>query len=371
MTRRVALLSVALFAAGCGRPSSTGQPGDRPDRPQAAHAAITVAPNAVSCSTPAPRLLNSALCLCEDLHLVGRGVLVTSSDPLDAPVGVNGVTHVVGQTHFVSGLVSWGGISGTGDLTVGLDAVTPQSVSVVGTTRIGGDLVVGGDLDSVGTLEVDGLTRVSGHVSVVGSRSSLRAAGYQAPAAPPCGCDPSSFLDVAGLVAAARASNDNARIGLEGVDHVGELTLTLDGGRFFLSGLRSVGRLALTVTKPSALYIDGDLETVGDDRLSVEEGASLDLYVNGRLENVGRWTVSDSTKAGVVRLYIGGKDAMVQSVGQHDFVGAVYAPEAPVELVGDTSFRGALFAKSLSGVGELTVDYAAPAVPQAGTCPGP
>ncbi|MEW5741512.1 MAG: hypothetical protein AB1938_21510 [Myxococcota bacterium] len=370
MTRRVALLFAALLVAACG-PSSLTRPGDRPDRPQAARAALTVAPNAISCNSPAPRVFNSALCLCEDLHLVGRGLLVTSSDPLDAPVGVNGVTHVVGETNFVSGLVSWGGISGTGDLTVGLDAVTPASVSVVGTTRIGRDLNVGGDLDSVGTLEVGGVARVSGHVSVIGSDTKIVSAGYRAPAGPPCGCDPTTFLDVPALVAAARTSNDNARIGLDGVDHVGDLKLTLDGGRFFLSGLRSVGRLELTVTRPSALFIEGDFETVGDERLSVEDDASLDLYVNGRLENVGRWTVSDATKAGVVRLYVGGQDALVQSVGDHDFVGALYAPQAPVELVGDASFRGALFARSLSGVGELTVDYAPAAMPAEGTCPSP
>jgi hypothetical protein len=132
-----------------------------------------------------------------------------------------------------------------------------------------------------------------------------------------------------------------------------------------------VGRLNLVVTRPSALYVDGDFETVGDDRLAVSEGASLDLYVAGRLENVGRWAVSEGTLAGVVRLYVGGPGGLVQSVGSRDFVGALYAPSAPVELVGDTSFRGALFAKSLSGVGELTVDYAAPAMPAASGCPAP
>lgn len=364
MARRVLFAGVVMVAVGCG----TGPGPASKARPAAARAAITVAPNAVSCGSPAPAAFGAALCLCDDLDLVGRGVFVTSSDPLAAPAGVNGVTHVVGETTFHGGLVSWGGVSGAGTLDVGGDLVTPADVSNVGTTRIGGDLVVGGDVETVGDLAVSGVTRVKGSVHHVGSEPQLAHGGYRAPAGPPCSCDPKALLDVPALVAAARVDNDNARVGLETVDHVGDLALTLDGGRFYVAGVRSVGRLHLTVTKPSALFIDGDLETVGEDFLSVAEGASLDLYVNGRLENVGRWTVSDSTLAGVVRLYVGGDDAVIQSVGEKDFVGALYAPTAPVELVGDMSFRGALFAKSLSGVGELVVDYAAPAMPAAADC---
>jgi len=356
--------SLVVLVVGCG--TGGGDSSSFSPRPGAARAALTVAANQVSCTSPAPRAFQAALCVCEDLDLVGHGMLVTSSDALASPVGVNGVTHVTGETRFASGLSTWGGVTGAGDLEVGGDLVTPESVSVAGSTRIGGDLVVGGDVETVGELSVGGLARVSGNLHHVGSDPALRFAGYRAPAGPPCGCDPSTFIDVAALVAGAKAANDNARLGA--VEHVGDLRLVLDGGRYYLSGLQSVGRLDLIVTKPSALFVDGDFETVGSDSLSVEEGASLDLYVNGRLENVGSWRVSDTTLAGVVRLYVGGADAMVQSVGAHDFVGALYAPQAPVELVGDTSFRGALFVKSLSGVGELTVDYAAAAMPAAGAC---
>lgn len=365
MTRRVALVSAVVLAVGCG----TGPGSSSRQRTGAARAAITVVPNTVSCTSPAATTFRSALCVCEDLDLVGHGVWVTSSDAREAPAGVNGVTHVVGDTTFGSGLSSWGGVTGAGTLEVGGALVTPADVSVVGTTRVDGELVAGGDVETVGELAVGGLARVRGRLHHVGSDPHLAFAAYTAPAAAPCGCEPEKLLDVAALVAAARTDNDNARLG--GLENVGELTLTLDGGRFYLPSLSSVGRLHLTVTKPSALFVDGDFRTVGDDSLKVAEGASLDLYVNGSLENVGRWAVSDDTLAGVVRLYVGGADGMVQSVGTHDFVGALYAPTAPVELVGDTSFRGALFVKSLSGVGELTVDYAAPAMPEAAACPAP
>lgn len=365
MTRRVALVSAVVFAVGCGTSPGTSSR----QRTGAARAALTVAPNQVSCSSPAAKTFTAALCVCEDLDLVGHSVWVTSSDAKDAPAGVNGVTHVVGDTTFASGLVSWGGVTGAGTLDVGGDLVTPADVDNVGTTRIGGDVSVGGDMETVGDLSVGGVARVRGHLHHVGTDPQLTFGPYTAPAGPPCGCEPSTLLDVAAAVAVARTNNDNATLG--SVENVGELTLTLDGGRYYLPSLSSVGSLHLKVTKPSALYIDGDFRTVGDDSLSVAEGASLDLYVNGSLENVGTWKVSDDTLAGVVRLFVGGKDGMVQSVGSHDFVGALYAPTAPVELVGDTTFRGALFVKSLNGVGELTVDYAAPAMPEASGCSTP
>jgi hypothetical protein len=368
MTRRVAWLSAVVLAVGCG--TGAGKSSSR-QRSGAARAALTVAPNPVSCSSPAAKTFTAALCVCEDLDLVGRGVWVTSSDAKEAPAGVNGVTHVVGETTFASGLASWGGVTGAGTLDVGGDLVTPADVDNVGTTRIGGDVYVGGNMETVGDLSVGGVVRVRGRLHHVGAEPKLTFGPYSAPAGPPCGCEPSTLLDVAAAVAAARTDNDNASLGSVVVENVGELTLTLDGGRYYLPGLSSVGSLHLKVTKPSALYIDGDFRTVGDDSLSVAEGASLDLYVNGSLENVGTWKVSDETLAGVVRLFVGGKDGMVQSVGDHDFVGALYAPTAPVELVGDTRFRGALFVKRLDGVGELTVDYAAPAMPEASACSMP
>ena len=170
-------------------------------------------------------------------------------------------------------------------------------------------------------------------------------------------------------VDARRATNDNASIALGSISSVGELTLELNGGRYFLEGAKSVGKLKLHVSKPSALYIAGDLMTVGTDTIDVDEGASLDLYVAGDLENVGQWKVGAGTLAGVVRLFIGGEGASLSSVGDADIVGSVYAPQADVNLVGDTSIRGALFAKRVHGVGRLLIDYAKPAAPAPESCP--
>ena len=43
-------------------------------------------------------------------------------------------------------------------------------------------------------------------------------------------------------------------------------------------------------------------------------------------------------------------------------IGSVYAPAADLELVGETTFEGALFARNVTGVGRLHVTFAAPVV---------
>ncbi|MBL8953242.1 MAG: hypothetical protein JNK82_20860 [Myxococcaceae bacterium] len=343
MNRRIAVLALL---AGCGIETTGGDEG----RGKVARAAITVEANEVSCSSPAATAFGATgVCLCEDVSLVGSGLTVMSSEKLAVDVGVNGESSVVGDWQISGTLDTWGNVSGVGQL------------------EVGNDLVVGGDLSTVGNLKVGGAVRAKGKVTAVGSSGADRAPYLRE--TPPCGCDPAQLLDVKAAVEAVRDQNDNASIGLQSrVKSVGELELELSGGRYFIDGLTSVGGLKLHVTKPSALYIAGDLKTVGTDTFDVDENASLDLYVAGSIENVGAWSVGEGTLAGVVRLFIGGDGSSIDVVGEKDFVGAIYAPTSDLKLVGDMNLRGALFAKSLSGTGHLLLDHAKNAAPAAGTC---
>ncbi len=349
-----------LVAAACGDGGEEG-------RTSVAKAAITIAPNEVSCSSPAPKAFSAGLCVCEDVNLVGSGLTVLSEEKAPVDVGVNGKSRIVGDWDISGTLFSWSGVEDVGALVVGRDVVTPASVSGVGSLDVRNDLVVGGDLSTVGELKIGGVLRAQGRVTAIGAGGGITRGDYVAPAAPPCGCD--APIDIHAAVEGARASNDNASIGLgEKVRTVGELELVLEGGRYFVEGLSTVGTMKLKVTKPSALYVSGDLTTVGTDTIDVAEGASLDLYVDGSIENVGEWKVGEGTLAGVVRLFISGGGSGLKMVGEKDFVGSIYAPQADLMLVGDTNIRGALFAKSLSGTGRLLVDYAKPAEPPAAEC---
>ena len=360
MTRRtVAAVLVAVAACDGG--------GGEEDRVGVAKAAITIEPNEVSCSSPAKRAFSAGLCVCEDVTLVGSGLTVISEEKQPVDVGVNGKSRVVGEWKISGTLASWSGVEDVGELVVSGDVVTPASVTGVGSLEVGNDLVVGGDLSTVGQVKVGGVLRAGGKVTAIGSTGGATRGTYTAPAAPPCGCD--DLIDVAAEVESARVTNDNASIGLEVKPRsVGELTLELKGGRYFVEGSSTVGSLKLHVTRPSALYLKGDLVTVGTDSIEVDEGASLDLYIDGSIENVGTWNVGAGTLAGVVRLFISGGGSGISMVGEKDFVGSIYAPQADITLVGDTSIRGALFAKKLTGTGRLLVDHAKPAEPPGDAC---
>ncbi len=364
MTRNllVGLSATVSVLVGCG--------GGTQARPGVARAAITVAGNEVSCSTPAAKVFNAGLCLCEDLDLVGSGVTALSSDGLAVNVGVNGTVDVVGEHDINGSLVAWKGVHDTGHLTVRDDLISTGNVDGVGELHVGGDLHVGGNLSTVGQFSVGGLVCVAGTIDSVGSGGTVRPGTYRAPAAPPCGCAKEQLLDVAAEVDRARANVGSSVVRVPVVDGVGELVVELTGGRYYLTGLQSVGHLRLVVKAPSALFVDGDWTTVGQDTIDVDPDASLDLYVKGKIENVGSWKVGTGTLAGVVRLFVGGTDSLVESVGDKDFVGSIYAPTAAMELVGDTRIRGAIFARKLTGTGSLLVDYAQPALPTAAACAG-
>lgn len=311
----------------------------------------------VSCpTTPAPKVFSQALCLCGDYRAVGKGLWVKG-----ASAGVNGRVEVVGQHTFESDLVSYGGVTGVGTLSVGGDLTSAGAVEGVGQLTVGGDLSASA-LSGVGAVKVAGTLRCGGEVQSVGSLSSGARGPYTTPAGPPCACDAAQRLDVAAEIARLREKNDDAAIGLApALKSVGDLTLALGSGQYYLSSFDTVGNTTLTVDGAVALAVDGALEAVGTLRFALTRGSTLDLYLKDGLQGVGDSLFGEGSDPGSVRLYVAG-DKALQLVGQQKVVGAIYAPQADLELVGDTSLEGGLFARDVDGVGQLEVKFAAPVV---------
>ena len=156
---------------------------------------------------------------------------------------------------------------------------------------------VGGAFGFAGDLEVGGASPARpprGHPSgaLVGS-----SAPYGAPAGPPCGCDPSALLPIASAAAAAASNNDNAAAGLgtSGADLLGVGDLVLPSGRYYVKDVTRIGAGKVEIQGAVALYVDGSIDEVGADRISLDAGASLDLYVSGALATAG------SVVLGVIR----------------------------------------------------------------------
>ena len=344
-------LSFLITAAACaGDVSETGTKRE----------AVTSCP-----ASPAPKLMTHAICLCDRFDAVGKGLTTTAPNGGEANVAINGQASVVGHYEIDGSLLAYKGISGVGRLTVRDDAITFGSVDGVGELAVGRDLAVKGDLNSVGMIAVGGLTKVGGLSSLVGT-SQLTRAPFDVVDAKPCGCDAATKLDIAQKIADAKANTQVAR--LEGIDSVGAHVQTLKSGSYYLAGgIRAVGSSKLTIEGGVALFVDGDLDTVGDGLFDVKAGATLDLYVNGKISSVGK-SVFTSGSPGAVRLYLGGANPSFSGVGTQDLTLSIYAPDAELNLVGDTRINGSVFAKSIGGVGHLQVDYAAPAAPAPALC---
>jgi hypothetical protein len=163
-------------------------------------------------------------------------------------------------------------------------------------------------------------------------------------------------LDVVAAVQGARATNDDAAAGLDPtLDSVGDFALALGSGSYYLQSFSTVGSATLTIDGAVALFVDGDLETVGDAHFDLTPGSTLDLYVAGSVSMVGG-ALFNHAAPGTVRLYVGGPTGKLDLVGAQEVIGAVYAPDADLELVGDTRFVGSVFARNLDGVGQLSID---------------
>lgn len=335
-------LSIAVLMAGC---NGTGD-----DTRSSRRSALT-------CTAAPPGLFDYALCLCDSYHDVGKGLIATSSSVLVANVGVNKTAHTVGN-HEVSGsMIAYLGMSGVGDITTGKDLVSTQDVNGVGDLSVGGDAIVGGDLRSVGGITVAGNLRVQGDTQVVGQKKVGGLGSYVAPAGPPCGCDGSTFFDVAKAVDLAKTNNDNGSLPTGTLENVGDQTVELAKGRYFISGARVVGDTVFHVTDDAALYVDGDLNSVGDAQFQLAANASLDLYVKGSVRTVGNVTTAGGKS---FRLFVGGSNPIIAGVGDQQWTGSIYAPRAEIRWVGNTHVNGAIFGNTLQSVGKLKIDYAKP-----------
>ncbi|HEY5926748.1 MAG TPA: hypothetical protein VIV11_33910 [Kofleriaceae bacterium] len=304
---------------------------------------------------PPPGTFQHAVCVCEDLEHVGA---LFAKDGPSGPgsVGINGRTDLVGYSESTGDWIAWEGFAAVG-VTVGDSLITSKTLSSVGDVRIGGDAVIGGDLSCVGEVKIGGTLELGGKEHVVGLMDIAKRAAYSAPAGPPCNCDPSTFFDVEGAIAAAK----QAATGASSWDQVGAKEIRLTGGNYYVTSADVIGKTTIYVDATSSVFVDGSLRQVGAEQWKLAPGATLDLFVGGDVASVGQLIVGNPADPAAFRLYIGGSGGTsVGAVGDTRFYGSVYAPRSRVAYVGNAVIVGAIFAKNIAGVGALTIEYGTP-----------
>jgi hypothetical protein len=311
--------------------------------------------------SPASDLFGAALCVCEDFQDIGNLLVGRAVEGDHAIAAINGMVTFVNNTHIRGDLIAYGGLGAAANLAVDADALSAGNVDFAGNFHVGGDLSVGGNLSGAGFLSVDGLLRLGGDDLVLGFVQAGGYGEYVAPAGPPCACDDDEIFDVVAEVEAARTDNDNDVAGLPSdIASIGWTRVRLTSGRYYLADIATIGGTVLDIDGNVAIYVDGDLRTVGAEWIHLRQGATLDLYVAGAVRTIGHVSFGDKSDPSAFRLYIGGADTPTLSVGNEQFNGEIYAPRAMVRYIGNTNIRGSLFARALEGTGNLTICYAAP-----------
>ncbi|MEZ4259186.1 MAG: hypothetical protein R3B36_08960 [Polyangiaceae bacterium] len=300
-------------------------------------------------------LFDRALCVCGKLEAAGS-LVTEAEDGQAADVGIEGHMSSASGTRIAGSLFARGEVSNAGSIRVRDDLVCGGDLDTAGSVDVGRDLSVGGDLDTVGSLDVGGTLRVRGDSGHVGGSHVGGRASWGAPTAPACGC---RAFDVAAAVAIARDDNDDARRGVDPeLRSVGRSDITLRGGRYYFSNASAVGTSRWHIEGNVRVFVDGDLESVGRSSFDLAEGATLDLFVAGRVHAVGSLVAGNAKDPSAFRLYVGGAGSVIGGAGELDFRAFVYAPRASLEVAGSTRVVGALVARHVSYAGDLRVRFA-------------
>jgi hypothetical protein len=295
-----------------------------------------------SCAPSSPgALFSDALCLCGGLHDIGNLIV-------DGAVGVNRVSRLANHT----------GISDSFSVGEDLDAAGDLSVQ--------NDLSVAGDLLGIGRVAVGGVLRIRGADDMIGWQQAGSRGSFSA-TQPPCSCD--MPFNVAAAVALAKSSSATTVLSNSPSATIGIDPITLASGTYFSADAATLGYQQLHVTGAVSLFVDGTLDEIGADRIVIDPGASLDLYVSAGVNTVGYAGLGDQTAPASFRLYVGGSAPVTLSVGAQWFHGSIYAPQANIVYVGDTHVAGGLFAHELVGTGQLVISGALPGSPSGGGCP--
>lgn len=304
--------------------------------------------------TDAKAAFNNAICTCRDLNLQGAGFVAHSTAGQKVNVGVNGMDFVAGW-HKVSGSMTvMKGFGGAGNIEAGENISTAGDLLGFGRVATGGDLMVGGRLGEIGVLQVRGTLGVGDETHMAGLSQIANRGTYVAPSEP-CGCA-SPAVDILSRVGEARATATH----LDNASSIGFSETTLKTGSYFVENFRSIGWTKINVDGAVALYVAGDFDQIGGEKLQLTAGSTLDIYVVGALRSAGASWFGKHATPGSVRIYVGSESAPSFAIGAQAFNASIYAPYAQLAMVGDTAIRGAVFAKDIAGFGLLDVDYVAP-----------
>jgi len=319
-----------------------------------------------------------ALCSCQDILLSGK-VLIDGFDSSKGPykpgelgggVGANGFvkassdTDVYGQLWAASKTLGIEGSSRAvvhhdlrcgGPLVAG-DTSARRDAYVSG--NIKGKLVVGSTLfQSPGALRDGDITYKTLDTSAAVT------------VAPPCSC--TSKVPVAAIVAAGKAKNDNAAVGLDAdaLNKVGHPDrIDLPCGHYYLKGFTLSAATAIVVHGRTAIYVDGDIETGGTLSITLDAKSELDLFISGTIRGSADFRVGSANYPALTRIYVGGTETL-RLTSNILIAGNLWAGNAKVLWTSDAQVFGSVFGGDFEATAPVQIHYDRHVVTKGGDCP--
>jgi hypothetical protein len=174
----------------------------------------------------------------------------------------------------------------------------------------------------------------------------------------PCDCAANQLIDVAGIVAAGQATNDDATLGLDPnvfVGSMGALRLDLPCGSYYLAAITLNGTATIAVHGRAVLYVGGDINPNGGLEITLDPQATLDLFVGGDMTVNGDVTFGSTTVPSQTRVYVAGSQVMFN--GNLILAGNFYLPYAELNPNGNLADFGSVFAGSYDGNSHTVIHY--------------
>ena len=144
-----------------------------------------------------------------------------------------------------------------------------------------------GDVTAYGVMTIGGALYIPSNATVDSALVSSKGVILGPVTVPdPCDCAANQLIDVASIVSAGQATNDDSVIGLDPnvfVNGAGALRLDLPCGRYYLTAITFNGTATIAVHGHAALFVGGDIDSNGGLEITLDPQATLDLFIGGNL----------------------------------------------------------------------------------------
>jgi hypothetical protein len=169
----------------------------------------------------------------------------------------------------------------------------------------------------------------------------------------PCDCD--SPVPFGAIVDAFEAKNDNEELGIAFSYDDTSVDLELPCGRFFFTGLHAGNTVSIHLTGRTVIAVAGDITATNGIHFTLDEGASLDLFVDGQIVAGNSFVAGLESSPVATRIYASGDGI---SLGNSIILnGNIYMPNSPLDVGNGALVNGAVFAQDVDVSNSAFITY--------------